>query len=322
MKIQIRDKGLPAFQQRPAAAEAVHPPSIKRPARGAQGEHATDQVLEAALEAGREVQPLPLVDAEPFQDRRQLGIDAPALVLAQLPPRPVHQRQVVGQPEGQPARHGLAGVAGKGEQVLGLLVGVIGLDRALRPLDAPLHRGVLGALRRLGHARTDRVEIDIGERTCQRLLIEQRLALEPPLPEPPRAAVLAVGLAGDGLVEAAHVPADVHQSCPPLGDRRLQHLLLLGVQRIARQKPTGVERAGKEPVPAFDHLAPAPGCSLRTVDVQHHMVVVVHHRVGTDVDGEDLGQRQEPCFDPFAPVRVGAARSGILAAEKGAAHAA
>jgi len=31
------------------------------------------------------------------------------------------------------------------------------------------------------------------------------------------------------------------------------------------------------------------GCPLDSIDVQHHMVVVRHHRVGGDIDAEDLG---------------------------------
>ena len=50
---------------------------------------------------------------------------------------------------------------------------------------------------------------------------------------------------------------------------------------------------------------PAPTSAADLVHVQHHMVMVAHHRVGGDVDGEDfLQQLQPPRQSGFAVIEV------------------
>ena len=80
-------------------------------------------------------------------------------------------------------------------------------------------------------ASSYRVQFHIGHASQQRRLVQQGLAFEAPLPEPPGAAVLRIGLAGDGLVDTAHEPADGDQALPP-DFRLLRKLCPLGfVQR-------------------------------------------------------------------------------------------
>jgi len=82
-------------------------------------------------------------------------------------------------------------------------------------LDALLNRCVVRPLQRLAEPGTDGVQIHLGHAAGQqRLLLQQRLALESTLPEPPLAAILLVRVPGNILVETAHVPTDIRQrSC-------------------------------------------------------------------------------------------------------------
>lgn len=62
----------------------------------------TDQALEAAFETARDIEPMLRGDVQSLEDRQEGAIDGLALVLAQDPPGPVHQIEVIGNPKGQP----------------------------------------------------------------------------------------------------------------------------------------------------------------------------------------------------------------------------
>lgn len=55
--------------------------------------------------------------------------------------------------------------------------------------------------------------------------------------------------------------------------------------------------------------------------MQHDMVVVTHHRISGDVDGEDSGQFEQTLLDPAAAVFEITAAVTVNPAEKSAAHA-
>lgn len=46
-------------------------------------------------------------------------------------------------------------------------------------------------------------------------------------------------------------------------------------------------RPPEQLIPEFRHFFIGPGSDLFRVNVKHHMIVVVHHRIGTQIDGED-----------------------------------
>lgn len=62
--------------------------------------------------------------------------------------------------------------------------------------------------------------------------------------------------------------------------------------------------------------------SLGLVDVQYHMMMVGHDRIGANVDRKDLRQRQDSIFDPLAAVFKAFAGDGITAAQEGPANTA
>jgi len=74
--------------------------------------------------------------------------------------------------------------------------------------------------------------------------------------------------------------------------------------------------------PASNHLALAPGGGGFVVHVEDDVVVVAHHRIGADVDAEDVAQGFHLANQPLATVFVVLAGEGVDAAEEGAAHAA
>jgi hypothetical protein len=71
-----------------------------------------------------------------------------------------------------------------------------------------------------------------------------------------------------------------------------------------------------------DDLPVVPILSPFPVDVQRHMVVVGHHRIGEDIDGEDRGQCLHAILNPPPAMFIAMPAVGIFTAEKGATHAA
>ena len=52
------------------------------------------------------------------------------------------------------------------------------------------------------------------------------------------------------------------------------------------------------------------------------VVVITHHRIGTDIDREHLGQEQNASFEPAAAMFEALARITVFAAQKGSADTA
>ena len=70
------------------------------------------------------------------------------------------------------------------------------------------------------------------------------------------------------------------------------------------------------------HKLSTPCQALFQVNMQNDMVVVTHHRLNSDIDGEDACQNQHAVFDPLPAMFETAAAVTVFAAQKGAVHAA
>ena len=75
-------------------------------------------------------------------------------------------------------------------------------------------------------------------------------------------------------------------------------------------------------MPATNDLGRPPGFRLIPVDIENHMVVVGHHRVGADVHGEDVGQCFHLVLNPLSSMFEALAGVVVFAAQEGAADAA
>ena len=117
-------------------------------------------------------------------------------------------------------------------------------------------------------------------------------------------------------------PAHRGEALAPGLDLLGQALVLDLQQLIASKVALRQRRAGKQLVPTLDHLAQRPGIGKLRIYMQNLVGVVLHDRVATDLDGEDLAQFQQPVFDPTPAVLEGATGVSILAAQEGTAHAA
>ncbi len=67
----------------------------------------------------------------------------------------------------------------------------------------------------ISHFGADGIQVDIGHGGYQCRFIEQRLGFKSGLPEVAGAVIFGIGLAGNGLIEAAHKPGQVRESTPP-----------------------------------------------------------------------------------------------------------
>jgi hypothetical protein len=66
---------------------------------------------------------------------------------------------------------------------------------------------------------------------------------------------------------------------------------------------------------------PVPGRSLRLIDLEQDMQMIMHHRAGADTDGKGFGQCHQPLFDTSAPTFERPASHESITAEKGASNA-
>jgi len=82
------------------------------------------------------------------------------------------------------------------------------------------------------------------------------------------------------------------------------------------------KRPAEKLCPAREHVVHAPGSGARRIDAHDDVVVVAHHRVGGDVDGEYRSELGDARLDPAAAVVEVLAAVPVMAAQKGAAHAA
>lgn len=79
--------------------------------------------------------------------------------------------------------------------------------------------------------------------------------------------------------------------------------------------------ASEQDGPPIQHLDVRPVSRLVRLELHHEVVVIAHHRVGTDRDAEDRGQDSDSIFNPAPAVLVALARVPIDAAEKGPTNA-
>jgi len=213
----------------------------------------------------------------------------------------------------QPKPLFLSGVVGPGRQIVA--------ERERRPLTLRMlksfaERGVSGILGCGGGAGGERIEVDVGGDSQQRLVVEHGDAAEPSLPEGPGAAVLAVGLPSQGFLEALHEPAEVpqpvtganhpgriggHELDPWFGDGQ-------GASREVAEREQGQ--------PATRDLLVRPPTGAFRIEPQEQVEVVVHDGEAAAVDREEFEEFPQSGDDPI--LTMGAA----VAAEPGAPHAA
>lgn len=129
--------------------------------------------------------------------------------------RPIDQFKVGRKAERQRGI-GIRRLVGEIEQALDGFTEILfrpGLAAPTPRWDTLLNRREIRVLRRFSHAGPNRVEVHIGHGRQHRGLVQKRLAFEAAFPEPPRTAVLGIGLTGDGFVQTAHEPGKIMQ--PP-----------------------------------------------------------------------------------------------------------
>src|SRR5690606_11915020 len=122
--------------------------------------------------------------------------------------------------------------------------------------------------------------------------------------------------------QAAHEPADLGEASTPSVDELVDGGELGIEKRLTGDEPLNEQRPGKQGPPAVDDLVARPPVCPLGVDPQDDVGVVVHHRVGGDVDGEHGGELLDARDDPGAAVGEVPAAGMVLAAQEGAAHAA
>jgi len=208
-----------------------------------------------------------------------------------------------------------------GNPVLGR-VRVIG-ERGILLDDPLLDRREVGEFGCLGHRRADRIQVDVGHRGDHRSLVQQRLTLEPALPETTGHVVFGIGLASNRLVEAPHEPGQIEQPRPVLADLLVHDRLLGRRQRFGTGKKTANQRIAAEQLqPAFSNFPVAPLKRPVLVHPDHQVQVIAHHRIGADLDGKDPLQLEDPLPNPPSPMAEIAPRQPIHPAQELAPDAA
>ena len=97
---------------------------------------------------------------------------------------------------------------------------------------------------------------------------------------------------------------------------------LLQVRACTRQVELYQQWPRKQLRPVLQHLLGAPLLRPRAVDVQHHVVVVAHHRIGRHINGKDVRQLFDAGGNPAPAVLEVLAAVVVVPAQKGAAYAA
>ncbi len=96
-----------------------------------------------------------------------------------------------------------------------------------------------------------------------------------------------------------------------LGDLRLGHLFS-GRREIRYHQ----QRPGEERRPAPQHPLYRPLLSLFAINAHHDVIVVIHHRVGGHIDGEQGSKLLHTLDDPAAAVVEIQARERVLATQE------
>ncbi|MNT35556.1 hypothetical protein D3C72_1715870 [compost metagenome] len=104
------------------------------------------------------------------------------------------------------------------------------------------------------------------------------------------AAILPIGLPRQGFVKQPHKPTDGVQAFTPLL-YQLLHDHQLGLnQRFPLIPAPHQQRPLEQCRPALGHFPLAPAGSGILLDLEHQMIVVAHHRIGTNTDGKQPRQ--------------------------------
>lgn len=74
--------------------------------------------------------------------------------------------------------------------------------------------------------------------------------------------------------------------------------------------------------PTLGHLPLAPIGSGIRLDLEHQVIVIAHHRIGTNTDGKQSRQLAQLVHYPLAPMLVTLAGVGIFPAQKRPPHTA
>lgn len=222
-----------------------------------------------------------------------------AFILADLPPGPVKQLQVVSQTEWKAIRHVPAGVANESKQPRTRETTVL-----LSMLYATLDGCELTGFGTISHFSPDWIQVNISQASGKRLFIQQRLRLEAAFPETTRAVVVPVGSPGDWLIQATHIPADIAQTLPPPVNLRFQVLQLCDCKALATLMALAQTAPFEKTVPAVNNLLHAPPCRSMPVYVQDDMNMIAHDGIGTHIQREDGRKIKNSFFYPLTTMRI------------------
>jgi hypothetical protein len=98
--------------------------------------------------------------------------------------------------------------------------------------------------------------------------------------------VLPIGQACNRLIQATHEPGHIRQSLAPATDQLIRQQALTLRQHGTGQPLTHEWRTGKQLEPTLGYFMRIPVLSCLSVDAHDYMVVIVHHGIGTQVDGK------------------------------------
>jgi hypothetical protein len=269
------------------------------------------------------------LNSEPHEDRGDSRMKV-GLLLADQSARPVHQPEIARQRTAldHPRAAALlpAQVIQRQQPRISLLRRIGGqcrevvADRLEGPVgpavvDPRAQRRVLGILGRGRDSGGQGVQVDVGGRRQQALLVEHGHAPEPALPEGPRAALLPVRHSRQRLLQALHEPAEVGEAFadlrhPGAVGGELADAGLGGGKGLAGDIADGEEG---QPSPRDIPVGPV-GYTLGT-EPQENVQVIVHDGEAGAVDGKEADEFLETGLDPILAMGI------PLAAEKSLAHA-
>ena len=235
------------------------------------------------------------IDVESGENGRKVLVDRASLAFPNLSSRPVDKLQILLERNGQRGALRALGVEASQSRRIGAL--------ALHHPNPLVYRREFGFLGCLGNSSTNGIEIHLDHGREQTGFIEERLALEAPLPESTGAVVFLVGTTRLGFVQAPHEPTDIHQSIAPALDDPLGFVLLCK-GALAFHISLDKRRQGKELCPSRNDLLLTPLLRAQRIDKENRVIVIRHHRIGADVHGKDQTQLPESIDHPLLSVRV------------------
>ncbi|HSX59124.1 MAG TPA: hypothetical protein VLF18_02885, partial [Tahibacter sp.] len=150
-------------------------------------------------------------------------------------------------------------------------------------------------LQLIGDSRAYWIQVDVGHGCEQRALVAEKLTPIAPFPEPPFAAVFAIGTAGDRLGQATHEPRKVAEA-------RANHA---NARRVCKKLLTPhhhsiliIVRDRKHSQPARRHFFVAPRLHGAGNHLNDNVKVIAHDCIGVDSDSKALSEQTQPIFDP------------------------